>query len=183
MRSFDKPLGMAVAKNRMALATRHDLWVFANSPVLAYEYLEEQPGRYDTLFLPRATYYIGDIHAHDVAISGERIIFAATRFSCLATLGLDYSFTPLWKPRFVSDLVPEDRCHLNGLAMLDGRPKYVTAPGDDGHGRRVAGKEGDRRRVDRRGQRRDRARRPVHAAFAPLARRANLAAELRRRPS
>ena len=79
--------------------------------------------------MPRATYYIGDIHAHDVAISGERIVFVATRFSCLATLGFDYSFTPLWKPSFVSDLVPEDRCHLNGLAMLDGRPKYVTALG------------------------------------------------------
>jgi uncharacterized protein (TIGR03032 family) len=129
MRQFDKPLGMAVVANRMVLATRHDLWVFANSPILAYEYLEEQPGRYDTLFLPRATYYIGDVHAHDVAISGERIVFVATRFSCLATIGFDYSFTPLWKPRFISDLVPEDRCHLNGLAMLDGRPKYVTAMG------------------------------------------------------
>jgi uncharacterized protein (TIGR03032 family) len=37
------------------------------------------------------------------------------------------SFRPLWRPRFVSKLVPEDRCHLNGLAMRGGAPAYVTA--------------------------------------------------------
>jgi len=26
-------------------------------------------------------------------------------------------------------VVPEDRCHLNGLAVVDGQPKYVTALG------------------------------------------------------
>jgi uncharacterized protein (TIGR03032 family) len=33
----------------------------------------------------------------------------------------------VWKPSFISALVDEDRCHLNGLAMEDGRPRYVTA--------------------------------------------------------
>jgi uncharacterized protein (TIGR03032 family) len=31
-----------------------------------------------------------------------------------------------WKPSFITDLVPEDRCHLNGMAMQNGRPRYVT---------------------------------------------------------
>jgi uncharacterized protein (TIGR03032 family) len=52
-----------------------------------------------------------------------------TRFSCLARLSRDYSFTPVWRPKFVSDLVPEDRCHLNGVVVLEGQPKYVTALG------------------------------------------------------
>ncbi|MBW8777490.1 MAG: TIGR03032 family protein, partial [Stenotrophomonas sp.] len=45
----------------------------------------------------------------------------------LATLDPTHSFRPIWKPSFISQLAPEDRCHLNGLGMLDGRPKYVTA--------------------------------------------------------
>ena len=31
------------------------------------------------------------------------------------------------RPPFVSKLAAEDRCHLNGLAMADGRARYVTA--------------------------------------------------------
>jgi uncharacterized protein (TIGR03032 family) len=129
MRDFDKPLGLAVAGNRMVLATRQDLYIFANSPLLAREFLEDQPGRYDALYLPRATYHTGDLHTHDVAISTEGIILTVTRFSCLARVSFDFNFVPIWKPRFVTDVVPEDRCHLNGLALYENRPKYVTALG------------------------------------------------------
>jgi uncharacterized protein (TIGR03032 family) len=53
-----------------------------------------------------------------------------TRFSCLCTLHPDYSFVPRWRPPFVTDFTADDRCHLNGLAVVDGRPKYVTALGE-----------------------------------------------------
>jgi uncharacterized protein (TIGR03032 family) len=52
-----------------------------------------------------------------------------TRFSCLCTLDRTASFTPRWRPPFVTALEPTDRCHLNGLGMVDGRPRYVTALG------------------------------------------------------
>lgn len=42
----------------------------------------------------------------------------------------DYSFVPFWKPPFLTDLTAEDRCHLNGLAVVGGCPQYVTALGD-----------------------------------------------------
>ncbi|MGD0517769.1 MAG: TIGR03032 family protein [Thermoguttaceae bacterium] len=129
MRDFEKPLGLAVAGNRMVLATREDLCIFSNSPLLAHDFSETQPGHYDALYLPRATYHTGDLHTHDVAISEEGIIITATRFSCLARLSFDFNFVPFWKPSFVTDLVPEDRCHLNGLALLENQPKYVTALG------------------------------------------------------
>ncbi len=129
MRDFDKPLGLAAAGKQMVLATRHDLCIFSNTPLLAHDFLEDQPGRYDALYLPRATYHTGDLHTHDVAISSEGIILTATRFSCLARVSFDFNFIPFWKPHFVSDLVPEDRCHLNGLALFENRPKYVTALG------------------------------------------------------
>lgn len=129
MREFDKPLGMAVNGDRIALATRYELGVFANSPVLARDYLETQPGRYDALYLPRVTYQTGDVNAHDIAWVGDDLWLVNTRFSCLARVSDRYNFQPRWMPPFVTDLVPEDRCHLNGLAVVEGRPRYVTCLG------------------------------------------------------
>lgn len=129
MRHFDKPLGMAIDGNRMALATRNDIWLMSNSPTLASAYLPERPGCYDALYLPRVTYHTGDLNTHDLAFAGDDLILVNTRFSCLSRLSRDFNFEPIWKPSFVTDLVPEDRCHLNGLALVDGRAKYVTALG------------------------------------------------------
>ena len=41
----------------------------------------------------------------------------------------EYSFKPVWKPPFITELASEDRCHLNGLAVEEGKPRYVTALG------------------------------------------------------
>ena len=140
MREFDKPLGMACQTadsadgrpqrvGRIVMATRHDVSSFTDAPPLAHQYREDQPGRYDALYLPRVTYHTGDLQTHDVAIAGDDVYLVATRFSCLAKLSVDYGFQTVWKPPFVTDVVPEDRCHLNGLAVVDGQPKYVTALG------------------------------------------------------
>lgn len=130
LRDFEKPMGLAVQGHRLALATRHAIWLLANAPLLAPDYLEDQRGRYDSLYLPRAAYFTGDINVHDLAFGIEGLWLVNTRFCCLASLSKDFSFVPRWKPAFVSDIVPEDRCHLNGLAMREGRPKFVTALGE-----------------------------------------------------
>ena len=140
MRDFDKPLGLVVAQPdasvgssapaALALATRHEVTFFADAPLLAHDYLEQQPGRYDALYLPRATFHTGDCNAHDLAFDAAGELWVAnTRFGCLSRVSRAFSFEPLWKPPFVSEVVPEDRCHLNGLAVVDGRPKYVTCLG------------------------------------------------------
>src|SRR5436853_2841947 len=64
-RHFDKPMGLAVHWPRLALATRHTVTQFADAPLLAPDYLEGQPGRYDALILPRAGYDTGDLNVHD----------------------------------------------------------------------------------------------------------------------
>ena len=70
----------------------------------------------------------GDVFAHDVGVlPSGRPIFVNTLFSCLATVDEQSSFRPIWQPKFITALRPEDRCHLNGLAMEDGAPRYVTA--------------------------------------------------------
>jgi uncharacterized protein (TIGR03032 family) len=72
----------------------------------------------------------GDIDVHDVAVGADgRPVFANTLFSCVATVSETHNFVPLWKPRFISRLAAEDRCHLNGLAMEAGVPRYVTVVG------------------------------------------------------
>ncbi len=62
--------------------------------------------------------------------AGNQLWFANTAFSCLCTHDEDHSFVPRWRPRFVTELSPDDRCHLNGLGLVDGKPRYVTALGD-----------------------------------------------------
>ena len=70
----------------------------------------------------------GDVDAHDVGFASDgRALFVNTKFSCLATVSDGHSFRPIWTPPFISRLAPEDRCHLNGLAVADGLPRYVTA--------------------------------------------------------
>ncbi len=129
MREFDKPLGLAVAGGQLALATRYEVTLLANAKLLAHDFLEQEPGRYDALYLPRATFHTGDLNTHDVAFQGDDLLLVNTRFCCLARLSPLFNFEPFWRPSFVTDLVPEDRCHLNGLAMEDGQPRFVTALG------------------------------------------------------
>ncbi|MDQ0395035.1 TIGR03032 family protein [Labrys monachus] len=83
---------------------------------------------FDACFMPRTIHVTGELDAHDVGVDGEgRVVFVNTRFNCLATVSPQHSFEMVWKPSFISALVDEDRCHLNGLAMDGGKPAYVTA--------------------------------------------------------
>ncbi len=50
-----------------------------------------------------------------------------TLFSCIAGPSETHSFRPVWRPPFITKLAAEDRCHLNGLALRDGAPAFVTA--------------------------------------------------------
>lgn len=129
MREFEKPMGLAVEGQRLALATRHEVMLLANAPLLAPALIEEEPGRYDALYLPRASYFTGDLNIHDVAFGAGGLWLVNTRFSCLCHASAEFSFAPEWKPPFISEIVPEDRCHLNGLAMRRGQPGFVTALG------------------------------------------------------
>lgn len=132
VRTFDKPMGLAVDGSRLALGTRKEVWFLRNAPDIAPQV--EPVGVHDACFLPRSSHVTGDIGIHEVAWAGDELWIVSTRFSCLATLTPDYSFVPRWRPPFISALAAEDRCHLNGLAMVPGErgalaPRYVTALG------------------------------------------------------
>ena len=122
-RLFDKPMGLFWQHDTLTLGCRYQIWQFANRLPAGQHH---EGG--DRLYVPRASHVTGDINAHDVAIDRQgRLLFVNTDFSCLATLSPDYSFVPLWQPPFIQKLVAEDRCHLNGLALVDGEATYMTA--------------------------------------------------------
>ncbi len=128
-RNFQKPMGMAMEGDKLAVACKEDLVVLRNSPDLAAHYIMK-PGFYDALFMPRATYYTGTVDIHDIEWGKDGELWGVnTSFSCLCTIDDNYSFEPKWQPSFISELVHEDRCHLNGLVLKNGVPKYVTALG------------------------------------------------------
>jgi uncharacterized protein (TIGR03032 family) len=83
---------------------------------------------FDACFVPRRVHYTGALDAHDIGAGNDgEPVFVNTRFNCLATTDPRHSFRPLWRPPFISALVDEDRCHLNGLAMDGTEPAYATA--------------------------------------------------------
>ena len=89
-----------------------------------------QHNGFDAVYVPRVGYTTGHLDIHDIAVEASgRVVFVNTMFGCLATLSDRGSFQPLWRPPFLSALAPEDRCHLNGLGLRDGRVRYVTACG------------------------------------------------------
>lgn len=128
-RTFDKPMGIAEdkEKDKLALACKDEVVVLANSKGLAAHY-PNAPNKYDALYMPRLTYHTGAVDVHDLNFGAYGRLYAVnTLFSCIITLDDNYNFTPYWKPNFIDKIVSEDRCHLNGMAMLNGFPKYATA--------------------------------------------------------
>jgi uncharacterized protein (TIGR03032 family) len=128
-RTFDKPMGIAEdrKKDKIALACKEEIIVFSNSKELAKHY-PKSPNTYDALYLPRVTYHTGPLDLHDLRFGKNGSLFAInTLFSCIVKIDSDFNFTPYWKPRFIDKLVSEDRCHLNGMAVQNGIPRYATA--------------------------------------------------------
>ncbi|NJK39322.1 MAG: TIGR03032 family protein [Oscillatoriales cyanobacterium RM2_1_1] len=145
-RTFERCMGLCATAKTLYMSSLYQLWRFENSLEPGESY-----NGYDVFYVPQLSYITGDIDIHDVAVisstpdvptnstgtatatlnlksvAAHQPIFINTLFSCLATVSPTHSFVPLWKPPFVSKLAAEDRCHLNGLAMVEGQPRYVTS--------------------------------------------------------
>ncbi|MBL8496521.1 TIGR03032 family protein [Nitrosomonas sp. JL21] len=122
-RSFNRCMGLCATSNGLYMSSLYQVWRFEN----VFEPGQQQDG-FDRLYVPQIGYTTGDLDIHDMAVNRDgRLVFVNTLFGCLATLSETHSFKPLWQPPFISKLAAEDRCHLNGLAMKDGQPAYVTA--------------------------------------------------------
>lgn len=123
--AVQRPMGLARAgSDGFVLATGHEIIRFVN-PLAPHERVNDL---FDACYVPRMVQITGELDAHDVGITAaDEIVFVNTRMNCLARPDLRHSFAEVWRPPFISALVDEDRCHLNGLAMRDGAPAFVTA--------------------------------------------------------
>lgn len=123
-RIFERAMGIVGNAQRIYLGGLYQLWRFENA-LRRNQVIHKV---FDKCYVPRNAQTIGDLDIHELGIrTNGKVVFVNTKYSCLAELDPVHSFKAVWKPSFISKLAPEDRCHLNGLAMKDGEPKYVTA--------------------------------------------------------
>lgn len=121
---YPQAMGITADTNRIYLGTLTQVVRMEN--VLASGHLANET--HDKVYVPRNMQTTGNVDIHELAIRADgQIIFVNTRHNCLSIPSVTHSFKPVWKPEFISGLATEDRCHLNGLAMVDGQPKYVSA--------------------------------------------------------
>lgn len=118
-----RAMGLWADPQRLLVVAIFQLWRFEN--ILASGQHAEGRDRY---YVPRVAHTTGDLDIHEIGVMPDgRIVFVNTLHSCLAELSNTHSFRSIWTPPFISKLAAEDRCHLNGLAMREGKPAYVTA--------------------------------------------------------
>ena len=124
-RTFDRAMGLWYDNSSLYLSSLYQIWGFTNALAPGENY-----NGYDSVLIPQVSYVTGDLDIHDLVIDASgKLIFANTLFNCLSTVSQTHSFTPLWQPQFISQLVAEDRCHLNGIALQNGQVRFVTTIG------------------------------------------------------
>ncbi len=121
-RTFQRCMGLSCSADTIYLSSLHQIWRLENSLTPA----EARPD-FDRAYVPQVAWTTGDIDVHDISVDSDgRVNFVSTLFSCIATISEQYSFIPLWAPPFISRLAAEDRCHLNGMALKEGKVRYVS---------------------------------------------------------
>ncbi|WP_438391768.1 DUF4915 domain-containing protein [Caballeronia sp. DA-9] len=123
-----RSMGLAVALDRLAIATVRGLMIFANVRAIAAQF-PAKPDYYDAVFVPRHTFYTAYCDLHDMAFDGQVVLAVNTRWSCICVIDGYFNFTPIWQPPVVPELSPDDRCHLNGMAFHDRKVRFATVLG------------------------------------------------------
>lgn len=119
-----RPMGMTYANKTLWLSTIGNLLRFEDKG----ETIDKSFGPFDRTFLPTLGFYSGDVDVHDMCVNSKgQLFYVSALFSCVCRPSETKSFTEYWRPPWIDRLVPEDRCHLNGLCLVDDVPRYVTA--------------------------------------------------------
>lgn len=121
---FERAMGVHWGNGRLHLATGTQIIRFENMLLPG----ETGDDRNDAVLVPRLSWTTNDVDAHELAIDARgQPLFVATKFNCIGTVDERFSFAPVWLPDFVSGSDKGDRCHLNGLAMINGSLAFASA--------------------------------------------------------
>lgn len=124
-RNFGHAMALRATETGLYLSTKHQVWRFENG-------LEAgcQLDGWDRVYMPRRCDVTGAVDVHDIHIDKNgRLLVAVTLYNCLAELDGRGSFSPVWRPAFISEIANEDRCHFNGFCLEEGEAAYATVIG------------------------------------------------------
>lgn len=114
---IQRPMGMGFTNDGLYLGSKYGISWFEK----IYYQKEDK-----WLYRQNLTKYLGFIDCHELVMLGNEPVFANTLFSCLAAVALTHDFNVYFQPSFIKTLVPEDHSHLNGIALENGLPRYIT---------------------------------------------------------
>ena len=109
-----KPMGIAVTPDRLLVVADDSIKYFVLSQYRDCDSHDIQK-KLGLHFIASHSRYLGKIDCHEIAIVGDLIIFANTKFNCLSKVDDRFHFVPIWKPDFIDKIIYQDRCHLNGF--------------------------------------------------------------------
>lgn len=126
-----QPEGVAADTARIAVSVSGQVQIYS-SPAAAFAgHLKRSPfaAPQRLEFRAQRSHHTGIPASPAMAWGHDGLWVVNTRYSCLTLLADSGESINSWKPAFISGLADEDRCHLNGVAMDFGRPRYTTALG------------------------------------------------------
>lgn len=108
----ERPMGISFKQNTLAIANLHGIEFYRNFGKDGLSY--------------GGQFYTGFLDTHELCFGRLGLWGINTMFSSLSRFESGYSFNPIWQPPFITELAAEDRCHLNGLALWQDMPRFLT---------------------------------------------------------
>lgn len=139
---FPNPMGIAVRGERLTIGGPNAVWELRS--VSQQEFAREQAGTDRVRYARHRMYTTDGLEPHEMAFAGRETLgnvpndselwVVNTHSNCLCTLDAAGNAQPHWRPPLfnshASAHASVHQVYLNGLAMVDGRPRYVTARGE-----------------------------------------------------
>jgi uncharacterized protein (TIGR03032 family) len=110
-RELDRPMGISIKGNQLAVSTRDQVILFSDNNI--------SNQNYNHYYSPRVFYNTGNSDIHDLVFCKSSLLAVNTSMSCISKISAEYSFKPIWKPDFITQLDLSDKCHLNSVAVCE----------------------------------------------------------------
>jgi uncharacterized protein (TIGR03032 family) len=125
-------MGIAIANSKLCFSNVNGIFTHIDS--LKNEKIKKSI--IDINYFPIKFNMVGTADIHDVRLTsdGSKSYFVLAKYNCIATTSEDKSFNVVWVPPWIEydkelhkSLPFEDRCHLNGLCLINDKPGFICA--------------------------------------------------------